>query len=149
MPPLRTTVITKLIQAPLKFTFSWLTDYQESDPSLVASKRRRVILDRSKDRVVFVALLDEGNGKTHVSVYDVKLKPPNSWHYDIFDPDRIGTGDYKLKRLSGKSTEIRIVFKNRYKNPAREESAEEYAARLNDHWDKYVAALETDYSASR
>lgn len=149
MSALRTTIITKVINAPLRFTFSWLTDYQESDPALIASKRRRIILDRSKKRVVFVGLLDEDEGNTHVSVYDVKLKPPDGWHYDIFDSDRSGTGDYKLKRLSSESTGIRIIFKNRYKNSARVDSAKEYSARLSEHWDKYVAALEADYSSSR
>lgn len=146
MTALRTTILTKVVNAPLKFVFNWCTDYQESDPKITGSKRRRVILDRSKKRVVFAAVFDEDDGKTHVSVYDVKLKPPDSWHYDIFDSDRIGTGDYKLKHLSNKTTQLRIVFKNKYKNVAKKESSRAYINRLNGLWDKYIATLEKDYA---
>ena len=149
MTAARTTVLTKTVNAPLKFVFNWCTDYQESDPTITGSKRRRVILDRSKKRDVFAALLDEADGKTHVSVYDVKLRPPDSWHYDILDPDIIGTGEYKLKRLSSSTTQLRIVFKNRYKNLAKKESSEAYISRLNGLWDKYIATLEKDYSVGR
>lgn len=144
MRKFRSTTVIKNINAPIKFVFNWCTDYQETDPDITGSKRKRIVLDRSKTRVVYAALFDE-DGRTHVSVYDVKLKPPGSWHYDIFDPDRVGTGDYKLKRLSSRSTELRIIFRNRYKNPTKMESVQEYTGRLNTLWDKYIAALEKEY----
>jgi hypothetical protein len=147
LPGVRSTTIIKTINAPIRFVFNWCTDYQETDPAITGSKRKRVILDRSEARVVYAALFDEEDGRTHVSVYDVKLKPPRSWHYAIFDPDRVGTGDYKLKRLSSKSTELKIIFRNRYKNPAKMENAQEYMKRLNILWDKYILALEKEYSA--
>lgn len=143
---MQVTTLKKKIRVPLNFVFNWCTDYQETDPNLISSSRKRVILDKTKRRVVYAALYRDDDSNLHVSVYDVKLRPPDSWHFDIFDPDRKGTGNYKLSRLPGNSTALKIVFKTKWKGKARVQSRKEHAKRLNSIWDKYILALEREYS---
>lgn len=141
--------VLKTINAPIKFVYNWCTDFSEGDPKLTGSTRKRVIMDKTSKRAVYVSMSAEGSGSTPISVYFVKLKPPNAWHLDMYNPDRTETAEYRLKPLPKSKTQIRIDFKSSWKHPEKSESDDELAKRMNEHWEKYVKALEEEYSRAR
>lgn len=143
---LQITRVLKTIKAPIKFVYNWCTDFSEDDPTFTGSTRNRVIIDKTSKRAVYVSISEDESKRDPVSVYFVKLKPPNAWHLDMYSPDRTETAEYKLKPLTKRTTQIRIDFKNSWKHPEKSESDEEQEKRLNEHWDKYVKALEGEYS---
>jgi hypothetical protein len=138
--------LTKEIDAPMRYVYDWCTDYSESDPQLTGSTRKRVIIDKTKKQAVYVSLSDDPAGKAPVSVYFVKLRPHNSWHLDMYNADRNETAEYNLKSISKDQTLLKIVFKNTWKHPERAETDQVQEVRLNQIWDKYIKALEQEYS---
>ena len=146
MSKLQITRVSKTIKAPIRYVYNWCTDYSETDPKLTGSSRKRVIIEKTSKHAVYVSLSDEGDGESQISVYLVKLKPPNAWHLDMYSPYRSETAEYKLKPLPKSKTQINIVFKNNWKNLEKIESGMEQEKRLNGLWDKYVKALEEEYS---
>ena len=145
MRALQTVRLDIEVNAPLRFVFDWCTDFTEDDPKLIGSTRQRHILERSGRKVIFAQTWTNGEGKMLVTANIVTLKPPNSWHLEMFGTERNETGVYKLKRLGKEKTLIQLVFKNKWRNPQTAESVDSQIKRIREIWSKYSAALESDY----
>ena len=139
------TRVEKRIKAPLKFTYDWCTDHREDDQEITGSIRRKVILEKTAKKVVYVYSWNDDTGKQQVAVNVVSLKPPRSWHLDYFSKEQTETGEYKLTRIKKTETKLQMVFKHRWKEGQRIKSVAEQEEWLGKLWDKYVAALESDY----
>jgi hypothetical protein len=139
--------ISKMIKAPLKFVYNWCVDFREDDPEIWGSKTRRIILQKTKRRVIYVSTHRRG-GKTTSAVRIVTLRPPNAWHLDLFGQENDEIGDYHLTSLDPRKTRLDITFKVKYKianAPTKEKDTEQ----TNEVWDKYVTALERDFAHHR
>jgi len=136
--------VSKIINAPLRFVYDWCTDFREDDRKMIGSRRKRIILQKTKRRVVYIYIYRRG-GKVRSAVNIVTLQPPNAWHLDSPGQDCDEIADYRLTMLSPKKTRLDITFKEQYKIP-RAPSRVQDAKDLNEAWDKYVAALERDYA---
>jgi hypothetical protein len=139
--------ISKMINAPLKFVYNWCVDFREDDPKIWGSKTRRIILQKTKRRIIYMSTLRR-RGKATSAVRIVTLHPPNAWHLDLVGQEGDETGDYRLTSLGPKKTRLNITFKVKYKianAPTKEKDTKE----TNEVWDKYIAALERDYAHRR
>jgi hypothetical protein len=131
--------------APIKFVYNWCTDYREDDPEIIGADYRRIILEKSKKRVIFVSDKKGPDGSTKLAVRVVTLSPSkNAWHLDYFGEEDLEKGDYRLKSLGEEKTRLDMVFKNTWKNGAGPTS-EEFTAETKSSWDAYAPALERDY----
>jgi hypothetical protein len=141
--------VSRTINAPLKYVYDWATDYTEEDNALWGGKHPRIILLKTRRKVVYASYNDGANGKPILAVRMVSLSPSNhSWHLDYYSEEDIESGEYKLKSLGKSKTQLSIVLKNTWKygkSPTRQE--------FEDHakvvWDGYVPALEKDYSSGK
>jgi len=139
--------VSKVINAPLKFVYSWCVDFKEDDNKIWGSSIRRIILQKTARRVIYVSA-HKREGKNISAVRIVALHPPNSWHLDLAGQENDEIGDYRLTRLGPTKTRLDMTFKVKYKitsAPTRQEDSKQ----TNKVWDKYVAALERDYARSR
>ncbi|MGI0091118.1 MAG: hypothetical protein ACREBS_05370 [Nitrososphaerales archaeon] len=135
------------INAPLKFVFEWSTDFAEDDPKLIGSVRQRHILAKSSKRVIFAQTWNDDGGRLRVTANIVTLKPPDSWHLEMYESERSETADYKLERLTKESTLLQLTFKNKWKNPEKAETADSQTRRIKEIWAKYSDALQNDYNS--
>lgn len=136
--------VSKTISAPFKFVYNWCTDFREDDNKITGSKTKRTILQKTKQRVIYISTYRRG-GRTKSAVNIVTLRPPNAWHLDFAGQEGEEIGDYRLTSLGPGKTRLDMTFKERYKireAPTREEDTKD----INEIWDKYVAALERDYA---
>lgn len=138
--------VTKTIDAPLKFVYDWCTDYREDDPQITGSKAQFKILQKTNRRVIYLRT-DERNGRTMIHVKMVTLRPPKAWHLDQVGEDEDAIGIYKLTRVGSERTRLDMTFTEKYKisdAPTKEEDR-----KVTDQmWDKYVTALEKDYTSA-
>ena len=79
------TRVEKRIKAPLKFAYDWCTDYREDDHEITGSIRRKVILEKTAKKAVYVYLWNDETGKQQMSANTVSLKHPSSWHLVMGD----------------------------------------------------------------
>jgi hypothetical protein len=138
--------VTKTISAPLKFVYDWCTDYKEDDNQIIGSKTQFKILQKTNHRVIYLRTY-ERNGKSMIGVKMVTLRPPKAWHLDQVGEDEDVIGIYKLTRMRLEVTRLDMTFTEKYKisdAPTKKEDANATA----QMWDKYVAALEKDYSST-
>ena len=136
--------VSKIIDVPLRFVYDWCTDFREDDRKMIGSKRKRIILQNTKRRVVYSYIYRRG-GKIRSAVNIVTLQPPKAWHLDSPGQDCDEIADYRLSSLGPKKTRLDMTFKERYKirgAPTKEEDTRS----LSEAWDKYVAALEREYA---
>jgi hypothetical protein len=147
LPETHTYRVSKIINAPMKFVFDWCTDFREDDNQITGSKTQRKILEKTKHRVIYISAYErDGKGVSGVNI--VTLKPPNAWHLEYVGEEEDEIGRYKLKRLGPSRTRLDMIFTEKYRvNNA--PTKEEDRSHTEQMWDKYVAALETDFSSSR
>lgn len=138
-----TVKVSRKIMAPLSFAYAWCTDFREDDPQISGQKRRILMLEKTKGRFIMSAT-SKSHGRTVTAARIVSLNPPNSWHLDWIGDEHDETGDYRLTRLSGSATRLRMTFKVRNKTP-RTSGKAAFVKEINAMWDKYVQALEGDY----
>ena len=139
--------ISKVINAPLRFVYNWCVDFREDDPKISGSKTKRIILQKTKRRVIYMSTRIR-RGKTASAVRIVTLRPPNAWHLDLVGQEHDEIGEYHLTSLGPRKTRLDITFKVKYKiadAPTREKNMKQ----TNEIWDKFVAALERDHTHSR
>jgi hypothetical protein len=146
LPETHTYQVSKVINAPLKFVYDWCTDFREDDNQITGSRTQRKILQMTKRRVIYISTY-EREGRMMSGVNIVTLRPPTAWNLDYVGEGEDETGRYKLTRLGPRKTRLNMIFTEKYKvsdAPTKEEDK-----RVTDQtWDKYVAALEKDYSSS-
>jgi hypothetical protein len=143
----RTIHVSKIINAPVGFVYHWCTDFKEDDNKLSGSKTRRIILQKTKRRVIFISAF-KWTGKSRYGVQIVTLRPPNRWHLDYFGEEADEIGDYGLTKLGPRRTRLDMMFKEKYKIPGAPARKEE-SKQAGEVWDRYVAALERDYARRR
>ena len=139
--------ISKTINAPIHYVYDWCTDFREDDPKITGSRSRRIILQKTKKRVIYVQLYKNENGLPIVAVDLVTLKPFKSWHLDYFGEEDDETGEYHLVGLGREKTRLDMRFTEKWKiaNPPSKKAQIESTLRI---WDKYIDALERDYALS-
>ena len=137
--------VTKIINAPLKFVYDWCTDYREDDNQITGSKAQFKILQKTNRRVIYLRTY-ERDGRTMIGVKMVTLRPPKAWHLDQVGEDEDAIGIYKLTRVGLEKTRLDMTFTEKYRisdAPTKEEDR-----KVTDQmWDRYVAALEKDYTS--
>ena len=139
--------VSKVFQAPLKFVYSWLTDYREDDNKITGSKKQFKILQKTRRRVIYLSTFKRRE-KTVSAVKMVTLHPPKAWHLDQIGEEEDVIGDYKLTRLGSRKTRLNMTFTEKYKishAPTKEEDRKD----TDKMWDKFVLALENDYTSQR
>ena len=141
-----TTRVSKTINAPMHFVYDWCTDFRDDDPAITGSKSRRIVLARTKKKVVYAQLYEGADGSQKVAVDIVTLNPPDSWHLDYFGEEDDETGEYHLKDLGNGKTRLDMVFKEKWKI-LKTPTLEEQTNQTSRVWDKYVEALEEDYKS--
>lgn len=138
---------TKIMNVPLKYAYAWCTDFRDDDSKITGSVRIRRVISRTKDRVIYGSSYPGRDGKATGSIYIVSLKPPDSWHMDRFGED-MERGDYKLTSLGRKLTRLDITFNLKFKRGSRRGvNKEDLSKRSLERWNKYAAALESDYAS--
>ena len=141
--------VSKTINAPYGYVYDWCTDFRGDDGKITGSKSQRIIVEKTKKRVIYVQIYKGGDGKQKVAANIVTLRPPNSWHLDFFGEEDDETGEYVVKDLGKDKTRLDMVFKEKWKNIAKVPSIEEQTKQTNKVWDKYVKALEKDYNSEK
>lgn len=136
--------VSKTINAPLRFTYNWCTDYSEDDPQITGSKSKRKILEKTKKRTIYAQIYEGADGEQKIAVDIVSLKPPTSWHLDYFGEEDDETADYSVTSLGKKKTRLDMVFREKWKI-TNSPTIKEQIKSTNRVWDKYIAALEKDY----
>ena len=146
-PTTRTYTVSKTFNAPLEFVFDWCTDFREDDGKMTGSSAKRRFLERSKDRLVWLASYRE-DSKDKEGVRYVRLMPPDAWHLDTCGDGR-ELGDYKLTALGKNKTRLDMVFQVTYDDPDEVEDKETWEKDARESWDTYASYLEREYQASR
>jgi hypothetical protein len=135
--------ISKVIYAPLRFVYDWCTDYREDDYKMVTgSKSRRLIVEKTKSRVVYITQPKGAKAATAVSI--ITLHPPQNWYADSISAKRNWTGEYHLRKLGPESTKLDITSKSKWKivpSPTRIDLLQHY----EEVWNQFAAALERDF----
>jgi hypothetical protein len=147
MPETHTYHVVKVINAPLRFVYDWCTDYREDDNQITGSKAQRKILQKTKRRAIYVSTY-ERDGKTKIGVNIVKLTSPKAWYLEYVGEEEDETGRYKLTSVGPRKTRLQMSFTEKYKinnAPTKEEDRKH----VDELWDKYVARLEMEYSATK
>lgn len=139
--------ISKVINAPLKFVYNWCVDFREDDPKIWGSQTKRIILQKTKRRVIYMST-QRRRGRAINAVRIVTFQPPTAWHLDFAGQENDEVGDYHLTSLGPRKTKLDITFKVKYKI-ANAPTKEKDTKQTNEIWDKYIAALERDYTRSR
>src|SRR5271169_4859164 len=119
------TRVSKTVNAPLRYVYDWCTDFRDTDPKITGSKSQRIILEKTRKRVVYAQVYQGADGSQKVAVDIVTLNPPHSWHLDYFGEEDDETGDYRLKSLGRNKTRLDMVFKEKWKNVASVPTLEE------------------------
>lgn len=146
-PIIRKYHVSKVLNAPLSFTFKWCTDYRDTDPKITGSKNKRLILEKTKERVIYTIRYKSG-GKTMNAVNIVTLRPPKAWHLDSRGDEDDEIGEYRLTSIGPRKTRLDMAFVEFWKirnYPGKSE----YLSDMHRLWDKFGAALERDYRRHR
>jgi hypothetical protein len=101
--------ISKAINAPLRFVYNWRVDFREDDPKIWGSKTKRIILQKTKQQVIYMST-SRRRGKASSAVRIVTLKPSNAWHLDLAGQENDEIGDYHLMNLAPRKTKLEITF---------------------------------------
>lgn len=143
----RTYGLTMRFNAPLSYTYRWCTDYREDDYKISGETSRRHIMEASARKYAWV-VHSGSKGKGQEKIRIVTLSPPNGWHLEGYGDEYNIDGDYVLKRLGPRETELKMKFRMLYKTIP-PESKEEFVTDLEEEWEKFRKALEKDYAAGR
>jgi hypothetical protein len=140
---------SKVMNAPIKYVYDWATDFREDDNSFWGGRHRRIILSKSKTRCVYAQYQGGSGGKPKLAVTTVTMNPSKySWHLDYYGEEDTETGEYRLSKLGNDRTKLTMSFKNFWKN-GKGPSEKEFEDGTKELWDKYAAALETDYDSGK
>jgi hypothetical protein len=138
-----------VLNAPIKFAYDWCTDFSPEDAKIVGAKFPRVVLEKTKSRVVYASYKQGSDGKPKLAVRIVTLHPKShSWHLDYFGEEDLEVGDYKLTKLGSEKTNLSFRLDNKWKKGKGPTKAEFQSSSAHT-WDKYAPALERDYRDSK
>jgi hypothetical protein len=138
-----------VFNVPIKFAYDWCTDYSPEDSKIVGSKFPRIILEKTRKRVVYAGYKRGEEGKPKLAVRVVTLHPETySWHLDYFAEEDLEVGEYKLTSLGPNKTRLEMVLDNKWKH-GKGPSKKDFEAETTKTWDKFAPALERDYKKNR
>ncbi|MGA2783391.1 MAG: hypothetical protein ABSF09_01645 [Candidatus Bathyarchaeia archaeon] len=137
---------SKAINAPLRFVYDWCTDYREDDFKIIGVKARRLILEKTKSRAVFINQPKGTNIGTAINI--VTFHPPNGWNLNSIRAERDTRGHYRLRKFGPGGTKLDILFKLEWKM-APTSTKTGLVRHLDEIWEKYAAALERDYKRNQ
>jgi hypothetical protein len=142
-------VISKIINAPIKYVYAWATDYREKDNAIWGGKYPKIILLKTKRKAVYVCYSQNPGRKPKLGVRFVNLHPRTfSWNLDYYAEEDLETGEYKLTRLGGEKTKLTIALRNTWKR-GRGPTSKEFKKHGDFVWQKYAEALERDYKMGK
>lgn len=144
--PSKTYHVVAVFDAPLNYVYRWCTDYREDDYLITGSAARRHFVERNRKTVAWITHTHR-NGTDTENLRIVTLKPPKRWSVMGLGEDLNEEGDYVLKQLGPRKTELRMIFRIYYKS-AKPEPASTWEKRIGGNWEKFKAALEKDYNDS-
>jgi len=133
---------SKIINAPVRFVYDWCTDYSAKDPNIPGAKQRRRIIEKTKNRAVYINQMKDAKTRTTVNI--VKFHPPDRWHLDLIGEERNGTGEYRLRKVGPRRTRLDITLEMKWKI-AEAPTRTEFHQYISSLWSKYVVALERDF----
>jgi len=135
-----------VFNAPIRFVYDWRTDYREDDPKITGADYRRIILEKTKKRVIYASEKTGSDGVSKLAVRIVTLFPSKySWDLDYVGEEDVERGKYGLNKIGKEKTRLDMVFRNKWKNGIGSSRAE-FEAETKTSWDAYAPALERDYS---
>jgi hypothetical protein len=137
-------VISRVINAPLSFVYSWWTDFREDDPKITGQERTISIFEHNGSRII-MSVSHQSDDKTVSAARIVSLMPPDAWHLDWIGDEFDETGDYKLTPISSGRTKLAAIFKVKPKTTNCPDKAN-LRKNINEVWVKYIEALESDAS---
>jgi hypothetical protein len=140
----RTCKFSKVINAPLRFVYDWCTDYREDDYKITGAKSRRLIVEKTRQRAVYIT--QQRGTKVGTAVNMVTLHAPNRWYLESIGDQRNETGEYRLKKLGPRRTRLDMVFRMNWKVPSAPTRAE-FMKHLSESWEKYATKLVRDYKS--
>lgn len=141
--------ISKIINAPIKYVYDWLTDYTEGDNAIWGGKFPKIILFKSKKKVVYAYYSQNPGRHPKLGVRFVMLHPSSfSWHLDYYGENDFETGEYELTRVAKDKTGLRIVLQNSWKRRTGPTS-KQFKKHGDMVWEKYCRALEADYKMGK
>ena len=133
--------ISRMINAPLPFVYSWWTDFREDDWKITGQRRKITIHERTRNRFI-MSVKYQGQGKTATAARIVTLKPPDAWHLDWIGDEHDETGDYKLTRVGRNRTKLTVIFKVKPKATSWANKVKRQRI-IENVWNKYIAAMES------
>ncbi len=83
-------------------------------------------------------------GERREGISIVTLRPPDSWHVDVFAKDENLAGEYHMTSLADNRTRLDMTFRIRYKGDFATPSREEREASTSQLWENYKRALEAE-----
>ena len=141
--------VTKVIHAPLNYVYDWATDYTEGDNAIWGGKYPKIILLKTKTKVIYAYYSERVDNKPKLAVRIVTLHPrTHSWHLDYYGEEALETGEYKLTSLGKGKTRFRMVIRSKWKK-GKGSSASYLQKNSNFVWTKYAEALERDYKSGK
>jgi hypothetical protein len=141
--------LQKVIKAPIKYVYDWLTDFTDQDNSIWGGKYPRIILFKSKKKTVYASYKAGADNTPKLAVRIVTMVPSKyRWHLDYYAEEDIETADYKLSKTRNNWTRLSIQFKNSWKH-GKGPSAQSLEKQTGFIWDKYSDALESDYRSGK
>lgn len=140
---------SKVFKAPIKYVYDWATDFTGEDYLIWGGKHPRIILFKTKTKVVYAYYQDGSDGKPKLAVGIVALSPSTcSWHLDYYSEEDSETGEYKLVSLGRAKTRLEMRFDNKWKQ-GKGPSVKDFEEGTNSLWGKYAERLEKDYSSGK
>ncbi|MDG6905103.1 MAG: hypothetical protein JRN20_04880 [Nitrososphaerota archaeon] len=136
---------SRIFNVPLQFAYDWCTDFSSEDSKITGSKFPRILLEKTKKRVVYAGFKTGSDGKPKLAVRVVTLQPKTySWHLDYFAEEDLEVGDYNLVRLGPEKTKFTVTLNNKWKH-GKGPSKGEFETSIKKTWDSFTPALERDY----
>jgi hypothetical protein len=140
---------SRVLNASIKFAYDWCTDFSPEDAKIAGAKFPRIVLEKTRRRVVYASYKQGSDGKPKLAVRVVTLHPKAySWHLDYFAEEDLEMGDYKLTKLGNEKTKLSLRLDNKWKK-GRGPTKSEFESSTAHTWDKYAPALERDYRNSK
>ncbi len=101
-------------RAPLRYVYSWCTDYSEEDPKISheAPLSERRIIAKGRGRVVFEDLEELKDGTAWDRVF-VRLEPPRRWQAFYVGNYRHALANYSLSTPADGRTQLDIRWRRR------------------------------------
>ena len=141
--------IMQEFSAPIRFVFSWCTDFSPQDAGLEGEKYLRKVVERSRNRVIFEDLSETERGWAWMS-HDVSLRPPKRWHMTGLGNNVDVVADYRLTALARDRTRLELRWRRKPKNKnAIRMTKAAREAETKTGWQNFARALERDYRRSQ